>query len=254
MKNLGSFKALCLGFVLLLAGCAELQEKETSHVTTCEALDMEFDSTTRSEAEYILKSYGYSVKTKTSEVSKKLKTKKRYKKLPKSTFSFLDGVTDKLSTLEVQVPKNNEWMKFLFDKDQKLIGFSAKGNRKILDPLIANDNKNRDVLINLSSNSINKAHRKKAKDLLSKYIESQAVNKKKSKKASSKKGKENWDTTIYLGKDLSIAANVHTDEYKDSSFYSVTSPGAIHQIILMIRDLIKTMTENKQKRIAEICA
>ncbi len=237
MRNLEPFKALCLGFMLSLAGCAELQEKETSHVTTCEALDMEFDSTTKCEAEYILKSYGYSVKTNIPKISKK----NRSTKLPKSTFGFLSSVTSKLSTLEVQVPKNNEWMKFVFDKDQKLIGFSAQGNRKILDSLVANDNKNRDVLINLSSDSLTKANRKKVGDLLSKYVKSQIINKKKSKK----KGKGNWDTTVYLGKDLSIASNIHTDEYKDYSFYSVTSPGAIHQMILMTRDLIKTMSKKK---------
>ena len=237
MKNLGLFKALCLGPVLLLAGCAELQEKETSHITTCEALDMEFDSTTRCEAEYILKSYGYSVKTNVPKISKK----SHLTKLPKSALDFLGSVTDKLSTLEVQVPKNNEWMKFVFDKDQKLIGFSAQGDRKILDSLIANDNKNRDILIDLSSDSLTKANRKKTGDLLSRYVKSQVINKKKS----SRKSKGNWDTTVYLGKDLSIATNIHIDEYKDSSFYSITSPGAIHQIILMTRDLIKTMSKKK---------
>ena len=159
MKNLEQLKTLCLGFMLLLAGCAEIQEKETSHVTTCEALDMAFDSTTKCEAEYILKSYGYSVITNTPNFSKK------GNKLPKSTLNFFGGVLEKLSILEVQIPKNDEWMKFFFDKDQKLIGFSAQGNRKILDPLVANDNENREVLISLSSDSLTKSNRQKASQL-----------------------------------------------------------------------------------------
>lgn len=231
MKNLEQLKTLCLGFMLLLAGCAEIQEKETSHVTTCEALDMAFDSTTKCEAEYILKSYGYSVKTNTPKFSKK------GNKLPKSTLNFFGGVLEKLSTLEVQIPKNDEWMKFFFDKDQKLIGFSARGNRKILDPLVANDNENREVLISLSSDSLTKSNRQKARNLLSKYVKSHTVNNKKSKKSSCK-GKGNWDATIYLGKDLSLASNIHTDELKDFSLYSVTSPGAIHQTIITIRDFV----------------
>ncbi len=233
MKDLGLFKALCLGFLLLLAGCTGL--KENSHVTTCEALDMELDSTTISEAECILKSYGYSVKTNVPKISKK----NRRIKFPELSLNFLDSVADKLRTLEVQVPKNNERMKFFFDNNQKLIGFSAHGDRKILDSLIANDNKNREVLVSLSPNSLTQANRQKVGDLISKYVKSQAIKKRKSKKFSRRK----WDTTTYVGNDLSIATNIHTDEYRDFSFYSVTSPGAIRHMILGIRDNVKTLSK-----------
>lgn len=237
MKNFK--RGLFLGFGLLLTGCAELCDTRTSHVTTYEELNMELDSTTRNEAICILESYGYSVKTNVPKFSKK------GKKLPKSTLNFFGGVLEKLGTLEVQVPKNNEWMKFFFDKDQKLIGFLAQGNRKILDPLIANDNENREVLISLSSDSLTKANRQRAGNLLSRYVRSQVINKKKSKKSSNKK-KNNWDATIYLGKDLSFASNIHTDEYKDFTFYSVTSPGAVYQTIITIRDFV-TAEINKVK-------
>lgn len=243
MKNLKLFKMLCFGFMLLLVGCADLRDPSSLKVTTCEALDMKLDSTTKDEVLDILGFYGYSVTEKGFKISNKIN---KNKKLPKSVLSFLSDVAGEQRFLDVQISEGNR-MQFIFDKNQKLISFIVLGDKKVLDPLIANDNRKREVLI---SKDLSSKANKKIADLFSEFMNSPKNDKRttKSKKATkSKKGscksKGNCDATIYFGKDFSIAINMHTDKFKDSALYSVASGGAIYQTILSVRDMFNLLVK-----------
>lgn len=219
MKNFGFIKAICFGLVLFLAGCAEVRDQTPPQVTTYEALNMKLDVSTKDQAEDILKSYGYSTKNEIFNAQDIIKRKKKeYKDLPESVINFLTRLSEKQSIIQVPISADKEWMKFFFDKNQKLIGFAAKGRKSVLDPLIARDNKSREVLINLDSS------------LLSKYVKIQGK---------SIQEKEKWDVIIYLGKDLSFAFSAHKDNMDDMTIYSVVSPGSIYQTILMVRDFFQ---------------
>jgi len=220
MKNFGFIKSICFGLVLFLAGCAEFRDQSPPQVTTCEALNMKLDVSTKDQAEDILKSHGYLIKYEVFNAQDIIRKNKEYKDLPESVVSFLTKLSEKQSIIGVPISADDrEWMKFFFDKDQKLIGFAAQGRRNVLDPLITRDNKSREVLINLDSS------------LLSGYTRS---------KGKGKHKKDKWDVTVYLGKDLSFVFSAHTDDMKDMTAYSVMSPGSIYQTILAVRDFFKT--------------
>ena len=214
MKNFGFMKAICFGLFLFLAGCAEFRDQP--QVTTYEALSMKLDVSTKDQIENILKSYGYQVKNETFDARDIIKKNKEYKDLPESVVRFLTKLSEKQSIIEVPISADKEWMKFFFDKNQKLIGFAALGRKNILDPLIARDNKSREILINVDSS------------LFSKYA-----------KAKSKREKGNWDIIVYMGKDLSFAFSAHKEDMKDMTVYSVISPGSIYHTILVIRDFFQ---------------
>lgn len=217
IKNFGLFKAMCFGIVLLLGGCAEIRDKTALQVTTYEALNMKLDTTTKDQAEDILRFNGYLVEDKSSNIQEELKYMGN-QKLPNEIKNFVGPMLEKQSTIKAFPYADEEWMEFIFDKDQKLIGFIAQGRKNILDPLIARINsETRDILFDWSSHSLLKHEKLKA--------------------AIEKEG--HWDATVYLGKDLSFAINVHTEKMKDMAIYAVTSPGCIQQLILMRRDYFK---------------
>ena len=211
MKNFGFIKAICFGLVLLLAGCADFRDQSPPQVTTYESLNMKLDVSTKDQVADILNSYGYSIQTKMLNFRDIVKNNKEFNSIPKSVVDFITKMSEKQSVIEVPISANKEWMKFFFDEDQKLIGFAAQGRRDILDPLITRDNKNREILINLDNS------------FFSKY----------------EKSKEKKDLTIYLGKDLSCAASIHSEKKKDMTIYSVGGARSIYRAIIAMRDFFK---------------
>lgn len=214
MKNFGFIKAICFGLVLLLAGCADFRDQLPPQVTTYESLNMKLDVSTKDQVVDILNSYGYSIQTKMlnfSDIIKKNKNIKELNSIPKSVVNFITKMSEKQSVIEVPISANKEWMKFFFDEDQKLIGFATQGRRDILDPLIARDNKSREILVNLDDS------------FFSKY----------------EKSKEKKDLTIYLGKDLSFAFSVHSEKKKDMTVYSVGGARSIYRSIIAVRDFFE---------------
>ncbi len=254
MTKLGLFKALGLGFILLLAGCADLRDQSPLQVSTCESLNMKLDYTTKDEAINILQSYGYSVKNKPFHEQKQTQKNSPF---TGDALRILNDFAKGHSILEVRVSED-QCMEFLFDKDQKLIGFSVQGNRNVLDPLIAKDNAVREQLYNVSSDRFSKAKRKKIADLIYKHWTTKITDMKVAKlknretmttgktgtkpKKGSKKRNDNWDINVYLGKDFSISTSIHADVLKDFSFYGIMSRGAIYQTILTVRDMIMNIT------------